>query len=154
MTLDAVDFKVLEHLMRQGRTTWSDLAGLLGLSSPAAADRVRRLEEKGVIMGYAARISPEAVGCSLMAFVSVTLERPQHRAAFLAKVRQLAEVQECHHITGDDDYLLKIRCRSTADLERVISDEIKGVPGVLKTRTSIVLSSLKETSSLPLPSEH
>jgi Lrp/AsnC family leucine-responsive transcriptional regulator len=148
--LDTVDFKVLSCLMRQGRMTWSELAGQLGLSSPATAERVRRLEEKGVISGYAAHVNPEAVGCVLMAFVSVTLEHPQHRAAFLAKVQALPEVQECHHVTGDGDYLLKIRCRGTADLERVISEELKGVPGVLKTHTSIVLSSLKETSDLPL----
>lgn len=150
---DSIDIKVLECLMQQGRMTWSELAGKLGLSSPAAADRVRRLEEKGAIVGYSARINPDAVGCSLMAFVAVTLEHPQYRDPFLEKVQQLAEIQECHHMTGDDDYFLKIRCRGTADLERLISEELKGVPGVLKTRTSIVLSSPKETSNLPLPRE-
>lgn len=150
---DSIDIKVLECLMQQGRMTWSELAGKLGLSSPAAADRVRRLEEKGAIVGYAARINPDAVGCSLMAFVAVTLEHPQYRDLFLEKVQELAEIQECHHMTGDDDYFLKIRCRGTADLERLISEELKGVPGVLKTRTSIVLSSPKETGDLPLPRE-
>ncbi|MBF2078922.1 MAG: Lrp/AsnC family transcriptional regulator [Synechococcales cyanobacterium T60_A2020_003] len=150
---DSIDIKVLECLMQQGRMTWSELAGKLGLSSPAAADRVRRLEEKGAIVGYSARINPDAVGCSLMAFVAVTLEHPQYRDLFLEKVQELAEIQECHHMTGDDDYFLKIRCRGTADLERLISEELKGVPGVLKTRTSIVLSSPKETGDLPLPRE-
>ncbi len=151
--LDSIDIKILGYLMQHGRITWSELAGNLGLSSPATADRVRRLEEKGAIVGYTAQINPDVVGCPLMAFVAVTLEHPQYRAPFLEKVQQLAEIQECHHMTGDDDYVLKIRCRGTSDLERLISEELKGVRGVLKTRTSIVLSSPKETHDLPLPHE-
>ncbi|HHP7245511.1 MAG TPA: Lrp/AsnC family transcriptional regulator [Elainellaceae cyanobacterium] len=150
MDLNETDFKALQHLMTQGRITWSELAGILELSAPATADRVRRLEERQVIQGYAALINPEAVGCTLTAFMSVTLERPKHRAAFLKKVQSLPEIQECHHITGDDDYLLKLRCRDTEELERIITDELKGLPGIIKTRTTIVLSTNKETPSLPL----
>lgn len=151
MTLDALDLKVVRHLMHQARMTWADLATLLGLSAPATADRVRRLEERGVIQGYATLIEPSSLGYDLTAFVSVTLERPQHRDAFLALVQALPEIQECHHVTGDDDYLLKVRCRSTADLERVISNEIKSLAGVVRTRTAIALSTPKETHALPIP---
>lgn len=150
MSLDEIDSKVVGHLMSQGRITWSELASLLELSAPAAADRVRRLEERKVIMGYTACINPEAVGCELTAFITVDLDRPQHRAAFLKKVQTLPEVQECHHVTGEADYWLKIRCRNTKDLERLISEELKSVSGVLKTHTTIVLSTVKETSNLPI----
>ena len=139
----------IDYLMANGRATWAELASVLGLSAPAAADRVRRLEERGVITGYAARVNPEAIGLGLTAFIAVTLERPAHRAAFLERVRALPEVQECHHVAGDDDYLLKVRCASARDLERIVSDELKGLDGIARTRTTIVLSTSKETVTLP-----
>jgi Lrp/AsnC family transcriptional regulator, leucine-responsive regulatory protein len=138
--------------MAQGRITWSELAGILELSAPATAERVRRLEERKIIKGYTALIDPEAVGCELTAFIAVTLERPEHRAAFLQRVQELAEIQECHHVTGEDDYLLKVRCRNTRGLEQLVSENLKGLPGILRTRTTIVLSTTKETPILPLQS--
>lgn len=150
MELNETDYKIIQQLMAQGRITWSDLAGILELSAPAAADRVRRLEEKGVIQGYKAQINPESIGCHLTAFIAVTLEHPRHRAAFLQTVQDLSQIQDCHHVTGDDDYLLKIRCRHTKDLEHLITHKLKTLPGILRTRTTIVLSTLKETSDLPL----
>jgi Lrp/AsnC family leucine-responsive transcriptional regulator len=151
--MDILDWKAIRHLMTHGRVTWADLAGILGLSAPAAADRVRYLEAQGVIKGYAALINPDAVGCGLTAFVSVTLERPEHRAPFLAWVDEQAEVQECHHVAGDDDYLLKVRCRDTRHLDNLIGDRLKALPGIRRTRTTIVLSTTKETTELPLPPE-
>ncbi|MDX2215390.1 MAG: Lrp/AsnC family transcriptional regulator [Oculatellaceae cyanobacterium bins.114] len=150
MELNEVDFKVIQHLMAQGRITWSELAGILELSAPATADRVRRLEDRSVIRGYAALVNPEAIGLHLTAFIAVTLERPEHRDAFLDRVNALTEVQDCHHVTGEDDYLLKVRCRHTKDLERLISEQLKALPGILKTRTTIALSTVKETPVLPL----
>ena len=123
---------------------------MLELSAPATADRVRRLEDRQIIKGYAALVDPEGVGLSLTAFIAVTLAHPQHRSAFIALVQSRPEIQECHHITGDDDYLLKIRCRHTKDLERLISDHLKNLPGLLRTRTMIALSTIKETPVLPL----
>lgn len=148
--MDLLDLKILRQLMAKGRTTWSDLAGQLDLSSPATADRVRRLEEAQVIQGYGAQVAPGAVGLSLTAFVAVTLERPHHRQGFLAWVEATAAIQECHHVTGDDDYLLKLRCPTTADLETILSHQLKALPGVARTRTQIVLSTPKETAALPL----
>lgn len=151
MALDKIDFKVLRCLSDRGRITWSDLAGELGISSPAAAERVRKLEEAGVIQGYAARLDAIALGYELTAFIGVTLALPSHIPAFLAKIAQLPAVQECHHMAGDDDYLLKVRCRHTRELEQLISQEIKGIAGVVKTRSTIALSTCKETLALPLP---
>jgi Lrp/AsnC family leucine-responsive transcriptional regulator len=157
--LDALDLKVLRHLMAQARMTWAELAAQLGLSPPAAADRVRKLEERGVIQGYAARVNPQSLGYDLTAFVAVTLTHSRddrrsvpwdHRADFLAQINACAEIQECHHITGEDDYLLKVRCQGTQGLERLITDHLKAIPGVVKTRTTIVLSTVKETTALPV----
>ena len=147
--MDAIDIAILRRLMERARTTWAELGSLLGLSAPAAADRVRKLEEAGVIRGYAALVDPEAAGCGLGAFVSVTLERADDRRAFLDMVRSLPEILECHHVAGAEDYILKLRCADTRELERLISDRLKSVPGV-RTRTGVILSTVKETHILPV----
>ena len=147
--LDETDHKILWRLMREGRITWSELGGYLGLSAPAAADRVRRLEEKGVIKGYAAQVDAEVI-CGVAAFVSVTLDHPDSREAFLQIVHRLDAIQECHHVAGEGDYVLKVRCRSLRELESLISVTLKGLRGVIKTQTTIVLSTVKETAVLPL----
>lgn len=148
--MDVIDTKAIQALTENGRITWADLAALLGLSPPSAAERVRRLEERGVIRGYAALVDPEAVGLGLTAYIAVTLERPEHRAPFLERVRALDAVVECHHVAGEHDYLLKVRCRDTRDLERLVNDEIKACPGLTRTITAIVLSTVKESPRLPL----
>ncbi|PSR24341.1 MAG: Lrp/AsnC family transcriptional regulator [Sulfobacillus benefaciens] len=148
--MDTIDFKALSELMMNGRMTWAELGSCLGLSSPATAERVRRLEDQGVIKGFTALVDHEAVGCALTAFVAVSLERPEHRNRFLQKIMEMQEVQECHHVAGEDDYLLKVRCKGTRDLERVVSDTVKSIPGVARTRTTIVMSTPKETPSPPL----
>ena len=147
--MDAIDIAILRRLMERARTTWAELGSLLGLSAPAAADRVRKLEDAGVILGYAALVDPEAAGCGLGAFVSVTLERADDRRAFLDMVRSLPEILECHHVAGAEDYILKLRCADTRELERLISDRLKSVPGV-RTRTGVILSTVKETQVLPV----
>jgi len=149
--MDTIDIKVLHALQTTGRESWAALGETLGMTGPAAAERVRRLEERGVIRGYAAVLDPEAVGVALAAFVAVSLERPKDRTKFLALVASLPEIQECHHVAGDHDYLLKIRCRGTLDLERLLTHELKGLTGVARTRTTVVLSTVKETLVVPLP---
>lgn len=148
--LDSYDLQVIKQLTTQGRTTWAELGAILGLSAPAAADRVRRLEEREIIKGYTALVDPEAVGCQVTAFILVTLEHSRHRSPFLEKIQKMPEVQECHHIAGEGDYLLKIRCSSLSNLELIISEEIKGLAGVFKTCTTIILSTIKETPLPPL----
>jgi len=151
--LDANDSKIIAKLMVNARATWAELGSLLGLSAPAAAERVRKLEERGVIKSYAALVDPDVVGCGLAAFVAVTLERPEHRGPFLAKVAATPEILECHHTAGDEDYLLKIRCAGPRHLERLVSEELKALPGLVRTRTTVVLSTVKETPRLPLGRE-
>lgn len=151
VAVDAFDTKALTVLTANGRVSWSELAASMGLSAPAAAERVRKLEESGVIKGYTAVVDPKSLGLSLTAFVAVNLEKPIYRGEFLEKISALYEVQECHHIAGDYDYLLKILCRDTAHLDRIISDEIKGLAGVARTRTTIALSTAKDAGCLSIP---
>ena len=148
--MDAIDRKALGRLMTEGRTSWADLGEHLGLSAPAAAERVRKLEERGVIRQFAALPGPIEAGFPVLAFVSVTLQSQSKRKAFLDAVGRHGGIQECHHVAGDDDYLLKVRCKTMGDLDRLLSEELKGRMGVARTRTTVVLGSAKESTALPI----
>lgn len=140
-------------LQRDGRASWADLGSTLDLSAPAAAERVRKLTESGTIRGFSALLDPEAAGFPVLAFVAVTLAAQGKRTAFLDAVRRHDLIQECHHVAGDDDFLLKVRCRSLPELERLLADELKGRLGIARTRTTIVLGTAKETVRLPVGTE-
>ena len=146
--LDSVDYKVLECLQDKGRMSWSELAAILNLSQSSTADRVKRLEEKGFIKGYAAILDYKALGIDLMAFIVVDLDKPVNRSEFVKQVIGTKEIEECYHIAGEGDFLLKVRCKNIDALEILISDTIKSIPGVIKTVTTMVLSSVKEKDVL------
>jgi Lrp/AsnC family transcriptional regulator, leucine-responsive regulatory protein len=150
LSMRSFDVKALKLLMRNGRATWAELGHLLGLSAPSAADRVRKLEQRGVIRGYAALVDPASVGYPLTAYVSVSLASHRNRAAFLRAISKMDQVAECHHVAGDDDYLLKVRCRGTQDLDHLLATELKDELGVARTRTTIVLSTAKESVRVPI----
>ena len=145
--LDTLDYKILELLCSNGRMTWAELASALGMSAPSTAERVKRLEEKGMILGYSLRLNYQSLGYTVTAFVAVTLTHPKYITGFTAAVDDLDEIEECHHVAGDDDYLLKVRCRTTKHLDDFLNTKLKLIKGVSRTRTTIVLSSTKE---LPL----
>jgi Lrp/AsnC family leucine-responsive transcriptional regulator len=147
--MDDLDYKALALLMQHGRAPWTEVGEALALSPPAAAERVRKLEEHAVIVGYRAIASPEALGYPLLAFINVTLDNATHRSAFLKGIARHEQVVECHHIAGDDDYLLKVRCRGTSDLERFLTVSLKDKLGVARARTTIALTTVKETTALP-----
>ncbi len=148
--MDALDIKCCQRLQEDGRLTLTQLAVHLGLSVPATSERVRKLEEQGIIGGYRAILDPRRVGAKVTAFIAVVVERPEHEAPFLRYVQDLPEVLECHHVAGEDSYLLKVRCTSTEELEHLIVHQIKAQEGVVRTRTTIVLSTAKETTALPI----
>jgi Lrp/AsnC family transcriptional regulator, leucine-responsive regulatory protein len=148
--LDAIDSKAIAALQADGRASWADLGTDLGLSAPAAAERVRKLTESGTIRGFAAILDPGTAGFPVLAFVAVTLESQAARTSFLKAVQRHELIQECHHVAGDDDFLLKVRARSLAELEAVLADELKGRLGIARTRTTIVLGTAKETTRLPV----
>lgn len=139
--MDPIDLTLLRILVMNGRATFAELADLVGLSGPSTAERVRKLEERGDIRGFAAIVEPRAIGLDLTAFIAVSLTGPEARSAFLSGVEGLPGIVECHHTAGDDDYLIKAHCAGTAGLERLVSDGLKAIPGVARTRTTVVLSS-------------
>ncbi len=138
----------MERLANDARLSWAELASELDLSPPAVAERVKRLKQRGLIRGFHAVLDPPALGLGLTAYVAVTLTHPRDRAAFLKVVQKQPEVKEAHHLAGEDDYLLKVYCRDTAHLEHFLTDILKSVPGVPRTRTSIVLGTAKELPTL------
>jgi Lrp/AsnC family transcriptional regulator, leucine-responsive regulatory protein len=148
--VDDLDYKALGLLMERGRAPWTELGEALELSAPAAAERVRKLEEQSVILGFRAIASAEALGYPLLAFVHVTLGNRGRRETFLKGIVKHPQVVECHHIAGDDDYLLKVRCRGTADLEQFLTVALKDRFDIERARTTIALTTVKETTSLPL----
>jgi Lrp/AsnC family leucine-responsive transcriptional regulator len=150
LSMKSLDVKALKLLMRNGRATWAELGQLLGLSAPSAADRARKLEQRGVIRGYAALVDPASVGHPLTAYVSVSLASHRNRATFLRAISKMDQVAECHHVAGDDDYLLKVRCRGTQDLDHLLAAQLKDKLGVARTRTTIVLSTAKESVRVPI----
>ncbi|WP_214729652.1 Lrp/AsnC family transcriptional regulator [Exiguobacterium sp. s168] len=149
--MDSYDLKIINFLKRDARMKWSTLAQHIGLSAPAVAERVARLQEQGIILQLTTVLDPSTFDYRLAAFVAVSLERPEHRAPFLKRVQELEHVLECHHIAGDDDYLLKIRCRDTEQLDEIITYQIKGLPGILRTKTTIIMRTEKESFHFPLP---
>ena len=148
--MGSFDVKALKLLMRNGRASWAELGEFLGLSAPSAADRVRKLEQRGVIRGYAALVDPASVGYPLTAYVSVSLASHRNRAAFLRAISKMDQVVECHHVACEDDYLLKVRCRGTQDLDHLLATQLKDKLGVARTRTTIVLSTAKESVRVPI----
>lgn len=146
--ISTLDSKLLRALVKNARASWAELAQLIGYSPPAA-DRVHRLEERGAVLGYSARLNAELTGYPLTAFVSVILDRPARRADFLKQIIKLERVFEVDHTAGNEDYLLKVVSQSTRDLEHFLSDILKSIPGLARTRTTIVLATAKEAPLLP-----
>ena len=150
--LDDIDRSILVLLQGDGRATIADLARAVGLSSAATHARVRRLERDGLVRGYVALVDRERAGFDLLCFVSVSLQlhRPSLVASFPRRVAAMPEVLECHHVTGEYDYLLKVVVRGRHELERFIVDRLTPIPGVAKVQTSLVLREVKATTALPL----
>ena len=146
--LDAIDRTLVTLLQADGRTPHAELGRAVGLAVSSVNERVRKLVERGVITGTHVRVAPEALGLELLAFVFVGWSNPGVEPRFLGRVADEAAVLECHHVTGAWNYLMKVRVRNTRMLEAFLGNVFKGVEGIERTETLIVLSSPKETSAL------
>jgi len=151
-TLDTVDKALLRALQADGRLSNIELARKIHLSPPATHTRRRRLEKSGYIRQYAAIVNREQAGYDLLVFIHISLQvhQLQQVEKFRAAVRQMPEVLECHHITGEYDYLLKVALRNRKDLERFVVDRLTPMPGVARIHTSLVFTEVKSTAALPL----
>ncbi len=148
--MDAIDLEILMALQRDGRITFADLAQRVGLSPPAVAERIRKLEEKDIIQSYTTILNAKRLKLDITAFISVSVSHPRHDPPFVEEISRWVEVLECHHVLGADDYLLKVRVRDTAALEDLLMARLRLLEGVTRTRTTIVLSTVKEGSAVDL----
>jgi Lrp/AsnC family leucine-responsive transcriptional regulator len=124
--------------------TSSDISKCIHLSVPSVAERIRKLEDKGIIERFTLKLNRNAIGQALMAYVSVMLERTENIDSFRATIIQSRYVLECHHLAGEYDYMLKVAVPDISTLEQFISVSLKNIQGVSKTNTVIILSTLKE----------
>src|ERR1700737_4894371 len=147
--LDRIDLRLLEALQRNARSTYAELGLLVNLKPPAVHDRVKRLESRGFVRRSSAQLGAHRVGYELTAFVSAFCAPDLDYDAFTAAVEALPEIIEIHSVAGDETYLLKVVTRSTAHLDDFLT-RIKRVPGVARTRTTIVLSTPFERGGLPV----
>jgi Lrp/AsnC family leucine-responsive transcriptional regulator len=126
--------------------TQSEIAASVGLSQPAVAERMRKLEQEGYIIAYAARVDSRKLGKDITAFIGVRIEHPKYNKEFSRRMLMHKDVLECHRVTGSDSYLLKVVTENTESLDRLISETVRVVPGVTRTLTTIVMSSAKEST--------
>ena len=150
MELDDLDIEILRLLQEDGRVGHAALGAHAGLSISAVNARLAKLKKAQVIRGFSTNINPRSLGLGLLAFIQVLIERPENEGFFLESVESIAEIQECHHVTGDFSYMLKVRTTDAAGLEDLLT-RLKSIPGLIRTTSFIALSSPKETFNLPLP---
>lgn len=157
LVLDEKDAKILEILQKDGRATNVELARAVELTPSATLERVRKLEERGLIKGYTALLDPHALGLGLVAFIFLRVDDPEDligRAEGTAEeLAALPSVLELHHLAGEDCFLLKVRARDTDDLYRILREEFGHFKSIRSTRTTIVLKTVKETVRFALKRE-
>ena len=151
--MDALDYRILDMLQRDGRATQLEISRTVGLSQPAVAERIRKLEERGVITGYAARVDAARLGKDITAFIGVTIEHPKYFEGFSKKVMAMPEVLEAHRVAGQDSYILKVKTANTKTLDQLLVETLRTISGVTRTHTTIVLTSIKEETLVSVSPE-
>ncbi len=147
--IDQIDLKILSILQNNGRTRLADIADEVELSAPAVMERVKKLEASGVIKGYQALVDGKKVGKDITAFIGVSIGNQRDIDQFATQVLRYQDVLECHHVTGDESFILKVKSANTGSLEKLLG-QIRSVEGVTRTVTKIVLSTAKESQALEL----
>ena len=150
--LDATNRLILKILQKDGSTTNTELSRQLGLSPASTLERVKKLEKNGFIRKYTVLVDPEKVGKTFTAFIEITMTDHSAPALelFLEAVKEIPEILECHHVAGDKDYILKVITDDIKAYEHLAMDKLAHIPHIGRINTMIVISSKKQTSSIPL----
>ncbi|AWK14402.1 leucine-responsive transcriptional regulator Lrp [Candidatus Fukatsuia symbiotica] len=150
--LDRIDRNILNELQKEGRISNVKLAERVGLTPTPCIERVRRLEKENFIHGYTALLNPQYLDAALLVLVKITLNRgtPDVFEQFNTAVQKLEEIQECHLVSGDFDYLLKIRVSDMSAYRKLLCDTLLRLPGVNDTRTYVTMQEVKQSSKLPI----
>ena len=150
--LDRIDLQILETLQADCKISLTRVGEQVGLSAPSVIERIKKLENAGVVTGYHAALDSRQLGLDVTAFIGVEHAQLADVGAFEDRVNELEGILECHHVTGQHTFLLKAKTRNTSSLESLIS-QIRNIPGVARTETMVVLSTHVERSQVPLPCE-
>lgn len=152
--VDDVDEAILNILQQEGRISNVELAQRVNLSPPAVHSRLKRLEQNGYIRQYVALLDRERIGYDMLCFINVSLQLHQreHVENFKQRMLEMPQVLECHHLTGEYDYLLKVVVCNRKELEQFVVNQLTPIPGIARIHTSLVLSEIKSTTALPLTS--
>jgi Lrp/AsnC family leucine-responsive transcriptional regulator len=153
-TINGIDRRILEIIQQDGRISNAEIARQVGMAPSAIFERLRKLEERGVIKQYTARLGPEQLGCGLLAFIFVRSSEPISELGTAKRLAEIPEVLEVHHITGEDCYLVKVRTSDTTSLGCLLRERFGAIESITTTRTTIVLETLKETTALPVYPRH
>jgi Lrp/AsnC family leucine-responsive transcriptional regulator len=150
-SLDAIDRKILRALQADGRASNVELAHEVHLSAPQCFRRVRSLEDRGVVRGYSAQVSAEALGHGVTAFVSLNIDAGKFDQVrnIEARIRDFPQILECHTVSGDWDYLLKVVAKDLKSLSQFLTDRLMQMPGVANVRSMICMEEVKPASPLP-----
>jgi len=151
LSLDRVDRHILDLLQQDGRMSMTELADKVGLTVTPCIERVRRLEREKVITGYHARVSPVALGAGLLVFVEISMSHKSDRSFedFRKEILRIPQVQECHLVSGDFDYMVKARISEIGQYRSLLGDILLRIPGVTQTKSCIVMEEVKETMFIP-----
>lgn len=150
-TIDDIDLRMLGLLQDHARISNAEIARQVGLAPSATLERLRKLETRGLVQGYTARLAARPLGYGLLAFVFVRSDERLGDGTTGPQLAAIPEVQEVHHIAGEDCYLVKVRAADPEHLGKLLRESFGAVPAVRSTRTTIVLETIKEEARLPLP---
>ncbi len=148
--IDDIDLKILTIIRSDARISNAEVARQICMTPSAVFERIRKLEERGVIRGYETRLNPKVLGLGLLAFVFVRTDGTAGELTAAERLAEFPEVLEVHNIAGEDCYLAKVRVPDTEALGRLLREKVGVIPSVRSTRTTIVLESIKESMTLPL----
>ena len=149
--MDDIDLQILTHLQPNSCLSNAELSKKLGMAPSAVLERVKKLENRGIIEGYPTRISAEALNLKLLAFIFIKTSEGPGNAAVAKQLAKIPEVLELHHIAGEDCYLLKIRAQDPQSLIKLMRERFSKLSNIISTKTTIVLETLKEENRLPIP---
>ena len=147
--VDDLDIKILKILQENGRTKRNEIGEAVGLSIPSVSERLHKLETKGVLEGYYAKVNKKAFGYDIMAYIHVFMDSSKHYNALIANVEKIPQILECHSVLGEGSHLLKAIVKNTESLEKLLS-KIQSWSGVTATKTTFVLSTIKETTAIEI----
>ncbi|MGS2744076.1 Lrp/AsnC ligand binding domain-containing protein [Halomonas sp. LS-001] len=151
--LDRIDLKILRSLQDNARISYVDIAAEVGLSTTPCLERVKRLERSGIIRGYQALLDPQALKANLLVFVEISLETqsPAVFDEFRRSVEKLPQIQECHLVSGQFDYILKCRIPEMSAYRQLLGDVVLTLPGVKESKSYVVMEEVKESFNLHIP---